>query len=597
VANIAPKVQGSFPGATITVYNAGTLTLSTIYADNTGTVKANPFTAASDGTWFFYAPNGTYDVKFSGGGLAAPFTIGDLVSDASGVISYTTALLPVSTALTAGNLARVTDGAGGLWMNSGANWSKVFPPLNIKDAPYNAKGDGVADDTAAIQAAFNAASILAASGPPRAIFVPEGKFRFSSITIPTGVVGYSGIHFYGTGEGSKLIQFGTGIAFASNLAGNVHMPMTISDLWFDCTLGTGYCIDTSYTAGTGLRNLFFNDVPNGFACIKVDGNVTANVYTHDNRLNNIRIYVPPGSSNHGQSGIFLGATCADSEITNFIMEGRLLCDYCLYFKGGCQTVAVSNSHPYNGKINVMKMFAGGNHSFTNVRFDFGQQDTIYMQGIFSTSFVNCALQGINTGYSAITLDNCFSNDFTNTTFFRNGTTGQISLIKEINGTTDTSVNMVLVDNLTFYSTPFDLSGARSYVKSVKGYSNYGAIYSLAGAGSSAQAQNVTRYYGANGPQTTSGFAQWPIPMDGKFMFGYVACDTTPASGQTFTVRIYYNLGTLLGTLVINNGSFGGQITPSLPLPDVFATAPIWFQIDSSATSGSATFRVSVTLLG
>lgn len=71
------KVQKSFPSCTVTVYNVGTLNLSTIYSDDSATAKANPFTAASTGYWFFYAANGNYDVKFSGGGIPAPFTLGD----------------------------------------------------------------------------------------------------------------------------------------------------------------------------------------------------------------------------------------------------------------------------------------------------------------------------------------------------------------------------------------------------------------------------------------------------------------------------------------------------------------------------------------
>jgi len=71
-------VQGSYPLATVTVYNSATVTPATIYADNMGTVKPNPFAALADGSWFFYAPNGRYDVRFSGGGIAVPFTIGDI---------------------------------------------------------------------------------------------------------------------------------------------------------------------------------------------------------------------------------------------------------------------------------------------------------------------------------------------------------------------------------------------------------------------------------------------------------------------------------------------------------------------------------------
>lgn len=72
-------VQRSYPRCTVTVYDAGTVNVATIYADNnaTPTAKANPFTAAPNGYWFFYAPNDRYDVRFSGGGIPIPFTLGD----------------------------------------------------------------------------------------------------------------------------------------------------------------------------------------------------------------------------------------------------------------------------------------------------------------------------------------------------------------------------------------------------------------------------------------------------------------------------------------------------------------------------------------
>jgi hypothetical protein len=75
----AQKAQGSYPQATVSVYNTGTLVLATIYADNSLTPKANPFTAATNGYFFFYGANGRYDVTFSGGGLSAPLTYGDVL--------------------------------------------------------------------------------------------------------------------------------------------------------------------------------------------------------------------------------------------------------------------------------------------------------------------------------------------------------------------------------------------------------------------------------------------------------------------------------------------------------------------------------------
>jgi len=77
--NSTNKFMGSYPGCTVDVYAAGTLTHILLYADNSGTPKANPFTAdATSGYWFWYADNGRYDVKLSGGGITTPFTLGDI---------------------------------------------------------------------------------------------------------------------------------------------------------------------------------------------------------------------------------------------------------------------------------------------------------------------------------------------------------------------------------------------------------------------------------------------------------------------------------------------------------------------------------------
>jgi len=70
-------VQSSYPGSTVTVYNAGSNNLATIYSDNNGTSLANPFTASNNGLAYFYAASGRYDVKFSGNGIPSPFTLPD----------------------------------------------------------------------------------------------------------------------------------------------------------------------------------------------------------------------------------------------------------------------------------------------------------------------------------------------------------------------------------------------------------------------------------------------------------------------------------------------------------------------------------------
>lgn len=62
-SNVAQDQNGrAVSGATITVYQAGTTLLATLYADNGTTLKANPFTTAIDGMYDFYAADGRYDI-------------------------------------------------------------------------------------------------------------------------------------------------------------------------------------------------------------------------------------------------------------------------------------------------------------------------------------------------------------------------------------------------------------------------------------------------------------------------------------------------------------------------------------------------------
>ena len=79
------KVQASFPLCTVTVFDAGTLDVATIFADEAGTPKANPFTADTLGLWFFYADDARYDVELKGGGLPATWTISDIFVNGANV--------------------------------------------------------------------------------------------------------------------------------------------------------------------------------------------------------------------------------------------------------------------------------------------------------------------------------------------------------------------------------------------------------------------------------------------------------------------------------------------------------------------------------
>lgn len=62
-------VAGNGIQATITVYDAGTLNLSTIFSNPAGAAQLNPFLTDATGRFVFYADPGEYDIEASGMGL------------------------------------------------------------------------------------------------------------------------------------------------------------------------------------------------------------------------------------------------------------------------------------------------------------------------------------------------------------------------------------------------------------------------------------------------------------------------------------------------------------------------------------------------
>lgn len=115
------------PSSTVDVFDVGTLNPSAIFSDDGITPKANPFTTDANGFGFFYAADGDYDVRNSGGGIVTPYTWGDItlgpgVSGAhtwTGVQTFSTPIA-VASGGTGLNASTVTDGQL-LIGNDGAN--------------------------------------------------------------------------------------------------------------------------------------------------------------------------------------------------------------------------------------------------------------------------------------------------------------------------------------------------------------------------------------------------------------------------------------------------------------------------------------------
>lgn len=119
-------------------------------------------------------------------------------------------------------------------------------PLNVQD--FGATGDGVTDDTAAIQSAFNAISAT-----QRSVYFPPGRYSVSS-TLVAPVGAYS-IEFFG-GSGYDGTAGPINNALKTYIIWDGATSATTPVVKFDHTQGAvwrGISIDCNYSAGYGIQ--------------------------------------------------------------------------------------------------------------------------------------------------------------------------------------------------------------------------------------------------------------------------------------------------------------------------------------------------------
>ncbi len=199
-------------GATITVCPSTAsgvpcTPLATLYTDATLTVQSpNPFTTDGLGNYHFYSAPGRYQVQVSGSGLT-PYTINDVILPndpttpafgsitSSGAISAQSLSLggnltvsgsaTVTGALTAGTFSITNFMPSSLTVTGNITGQGPRPRVDV--TAYGAKGDGATDDTAAIQAAINAACQPASTnGGGVVYFPPSTGSGYYYVTQPAG---------------------------------------------------------------------------------------------------------------------------------------------------------------------------------------------------------------------------------------------------------------------------------------------------------------------------------------------------------------------------------------------------------------------------
>lgn len=436
---------------------------------------------------------------------------------------------------------------------------------------FGAVGNGVADDTVAIQAALDAGFY--------SVYVPPGNYLCSGLVMPTtfgfilhGEVGASVlVHKAG---GAKILTWPT-----SSIA---YTQGHVRGITFKGTNGANHCIDTTGVGGLTLTDIYISDVPTGYSGIYVNG--AAATYVHDIVINGLQVY----SNTAGHSGIRFGPLVSDTSVSRFIMNGNLVVNYCLYFDINAVTTRITDSHPYNASINVMRM-AGSNNdcAFNSVVFDNATNDIVSISSSTRINFTDCWFEAIKSGYSGLLLASATGVSSYNSRFA--GASGAAAAVTADSGSTDVKIVGGNVGTLTNYVEVFNLDGARSYATAVAGVNPLGLSYSFSGATVSVQAQNTTQFLGVNGGQAVINNTYYLTPEAGTIESFRMEVGSTPAAGQTFTFNLQKN-GSNIGTITIENGSFGGSLSVATPVAqfDTVAIESIF-----SATSGSTNVRYSV----
>lgn len=155
------------------------------------------------------------------------------------------ALLQRLTATTIGPALSIDRYVGGVWDRNGA----LF---NVK--AYGATGNGFTDDTAAVQAAIDAAGVSPTTGGS-AVYFPSGLYILNSTLTVTD----KPISFIGTGSGTSRLATTSAVANLLSMSLNcaaASYPIHIQDLEFTTTA-------TPKTAGTFLKIAATNNFNSG----------------------------------------------------------------------------------------------------------------------------------------------------------------------------------------------------------------------------------------------------------------------------------------------------------------------------------------------
>jgi hypothetical protein len=387
-------------------------TVVPIFADENGTPIASvsdlPNRAVSDneGNYDFFVPSGTYSLRFynpagdfqrlqrflpmygedaantenlasvNGAGLVGVVG-GGTVQTSLTALAAADAARPTSAALAAATGSTLI---GFQQSGTGAEprdvQGKLREQVSVRD--FGAVGDGVADDTAAIQAAIN-------SGAKR-IYLPEGTYRLTSHLSITS----NGTTFFGANRRSTQLLQATDSADILRVSAQDCEIFCLSFDWVGTPSTTAKAVFFNVASFCTLREFRVEKAGIGVdvlvaVVLRIENFDIRNYLTCGIRLENIN----------------------DAQIDQFIMDAGLGVNGTL---GGirlynfCEAIKVSNGDIIRGEFaltgdadaNAARLRPGAN-KFVNVYFDSSKTNNIFLDKCVAFDFIGCwfSFAGVN----------------------------------------------------------------------------------------------------------------------------------------------------------------------------------------------------------
>lgn len=333
---------------------------------------------------------------------------------------------------------------------------KLKERVSVKD--FGAKGDGVADDTIAIQTAINSL------GPWSKLYFPSGEYKISaSITFPNDGFGNTAITIEGNGYSSHIFSAGTQDLFKPSEVG----LLTVKNLRFSkiapsIGLGNGIHFTMSGATNDGVKggNLFvdkclFENLDQAIRCYAPNSTIIGNV------IRNCKIgYGSYGFSNNTfiYGNIIVGSI--DLQIGIKLRPS----DVGLQASPSGRCTLLSNTIEFKGKNSTPLQIHGGNthfvfnNSFINegvTDFDnnYDQGSAIYVSSLISGNIFHCR---------NVTIKN---NTIKSAAKYTSSNFGGIGI--NVTGHPTKKVEDIIIENNSFYTT--DASGCAVYLYMVDGY--------------------------------------------------------------------------------------------------------------------------------